>query len=168
MDMFVIQFMKVCTYIGITQLSKNAKSEHFPTFSNGTHCIFYVYSWYLCKKNFKKGFEFFFGSIGIRTLAAKTKAMWAKTQQILSTIKYAQWAISIKMVQRVAKIHAEAQTIAKNVRTKRLHKAFIVGIPNYSHHQSYTNFPDSVIVFLWRQSSDDIINPLLQGLWRPI
>ena len=49
--------------ISAPQLSENAKSEHFPTFSNGTHCIFmYIHGIYV--KNLKKEFEFFLDRLG--------------------------------------------------------------------------------------------------------
>ena len=40
----------------------------------------------------------------------------------------------------------------------------IVAIPNSSHHQSYKSFPDFVGVYLWRQSSDDVIMHNFRGL----
>ena len=62
--------------------------------------------------------------------------------------KYAQLAISIQIVQRVTYIHVQAQTVAQNVRTKKLHKVVIVAVPNYAHHQSYLSFSDFVGVYL--------------------
>ena len=49
------------------QLSENAKSGHFSTFSNGTPCIHYVHSIYVYEKGKKK--IFFLDMLGSEPLA---------------------------------------------------------------------------------------------------
>ena len=71
-------FVKKCHN---TQLSENAKSDHFSTFSNWTPCIYYVHGIYTFKKEKKwqkKNCSIFFGSDRIRAHDNPWQAAWAK------------------------------------------------------------------------------------------
>ena len=107
------------------QLSENAKSDHFSTFSNWTPCIYYVHGIYALKKEKKfeeKKCSIFCGSNRIRThnlhVIGSVGQIATKTTKIFSTVKYAQWLISIRIVKRVPDIQRQAQTEHKFVRTR--------------------------------------------------